>query len=237
ILIQNYDTVSASVRVNIAAAEGQLAGSVLGYEGVTRQFLGFKPLIGQVPSVGSSLVGIIGPLHFGNFAGIVSKIVWLGLGLATAFVTATGMLLWAKRREEQPIWREFYKWIYVFIWGLPIAMLISAYAFFFTLPAGDPKWWTPASFVVASIIIIIGCLRGPLPEAVFKKLAGYLCLGLPLIRLMTGGTSWSEALLSDGQGAVIWIDLILLISGVILVFWRRVTTTEQRLATKPEPAE
>ncbi|MEM9279634.1 MAG: PepSY-associated TM helix domain-containing protein, partial [Pseudomonadota bacterium] len=237
ILIQHYDTASANVRINMAAADGQLVATVLGYEGVTRQFMGFKPAFGQVPSVGSSLISIIGPLHFGNFAGFASKIVWLGLGLAMAFVTATGMLLWTKRREEQRLWREFHKWIYVFIWGLPIAMLVSAYAFFLTLPAGDPAWWTPASFFLASAIIIVGCIRGSLPEESFRQMTGYMCLGLPILRHLTGGTSWSEALTSQGQGAVIAIDLILLFSGLVLVFWHRIRDTESRLSAKPEPAE
>ncbi len=40
-------------------------------------------------------------LHFGSFAGIVSKIVWCGLGLAPFWLALTGLTLWFMRREKQ----------------------------------------------------------------------------------------------------------------------------------------
>ncbi|MEM9329924.1 MAG: PepSY-associated TM helix domain-containing protein [Pseudomonadota bacterium] len=235
--IQHYDTMAATVRVNMATIDGQLSGNVFGYEGVSREFTGEKPLLGQVPSLGSSLIGIIAPLHFGSFAGIASKTVWLGLGLAMAFVSATGMLLWTKRREDQAIWREFHKWIYVVIWGLPVAMMVSAYAFFLTLPAGDPGWWVPASFVIASLVIIGACLMKPFQEDAFRRLTGIMAVGLPLLRHLTGGTSWSESILTQGQGVIIAIDVVLLALGLILLCWKQIKQSSRTMSAQPEPAE
>lgn len=237
IAIQHYDTMAASVRVSMATTDGQLAGTTLGYEGVTRAFEGVKPLFGQVPSLGASLIGIIAPLHFGSFAGLSSKFVWFGLGLAMAYVTATGMLLWAKRREEQKLWRDFYHWIYVVIWGLPVAMLVSAYVYFLTLPAGNPAFWVPASFVIASLLIIGIYSRSEFEELLFRKLVAIQCLGLPVLRHLTGGTSWSEALLEQGQGAILAIDLILLVSGFVLLFWQQIVEKNQSTSLQSEPAE
>lgn len=50
------------------------------YDGATGHFQQVKPLVGTKPSAGGALAGIMSPLHFGNFAGILSKAVWLQSG-------------------------------------------------------------------------------------------------------------------------------------------------------------
>ncbi len=40
-------------------------------------------------------------LHFGNFAGIVSKILWCLVGLSPLVLTVTGLYMWFKRRKQR----------------------------------------------------------------------------------------------------------------------------------------
>jgi len=91
--ILNYGVAGSEVLVRTNAANGSLSGTTYAFDGVSRFFEGERPALGTVPSLGSSLFSIMVPLHFGNFAGFASKLVWLGMGLAMAYVTATGMLL------------------------------------------------------------------------------------------------------------------------------------------------
>ncbi|MEM9011160.1 MAG: PepSY-associated TM helix domain-containing protein [Pseudomonadota bacterium] len=213
--ISHFGTASAEVTAFHRAADGSLTGDSNIFNGVTRAFEGERPLFGQVPSAGAAALSLMGPLHFGSFAGLASKTVWLAMGLAMSYVIATGMLLWVNRRAEAPLWRHFARAVRITVWGLPLALLGSAVAFFITLPAGDPLWWTPAGFLIASAIAIWMGLgeRDPTPR--YRVAGAILCLGLPLLRHITGGTSWSEAILI-GNAEVLTIDLLLLFAGAWL---------------------
>ncbi|MEM8648668.1 MAG: PepSY-associated TM helix domain-containing protein, partial [Pseudomonadota bacterium] len=218
--ITKFDSASAEIRLFMAPSPGGLAHQILGFDGVTRSFDGLQPLVGQNPSLGSSLFGIIRPLHFGDFAGLGSKFVWFGMGLAMAYVNATGMLLWTKRREEEPLWNGFRHWIIVTIWGLPFAMLVSAVVFFVAVPVVDTHFWTPVGFL-AGVLLSIGLSLKPEQAPARLRLGNaLLCLALPILRHLTGGTSWSEALIGGGM-EVICIDFLLLLMGVVLLRSKR----------------
>ncbi|MEM8553496.1 MAG: PepSY-associated TM helix domain-containing protein [Pseudomonadota bacterium] len=239
IQIMNYNTERARVMVRLSPAEGNLTGTTLGFDGPTRAFLGEQPAFGQDPSMGASLLSLIAPLHFGNFAGVLSKTVWLGLGLASAWVAATGMLLWTKRRQDEPLWQRFRHTIVGVIWGLPIAMLVSAVAYFFTLPAGDPHFWTPMGFLAGALgVVALAWDRDRAQDKLSLALA-LLCIAMPLLRLVTGGASWSEALIA-GAAEILIIDLLLVVGGLVLLRWsrRRAPATEPLTPNAyQEPAE
>ncbi|MEM6488755.1 MAG: PepSY domain-containing protein [Pseudomonadota bacterium] len=234
-LIERFGTDRAMVTTRHAAANGALLPTTLSFDGETRRFLGEKPTLGTVPSAGSAAVSLMLPLHFGNFAGVASKTAWFALGLAMSFVIATGMLLWVRRRQQRPLWRRFGIAVEVTIWSLPIGLLGSAVAFFLTLPSGDPIRWTPAGFVAALLIAVWIGARCRDRVRRLRSVAGVLCLGLPLLRHLTGGTSWSEALI-DGQSAVLTIDLLLLCAGGVLLA-ARTAWPARRPAMAMGPAE
>ena len=180
------------------------------------------------------------PLHFGHFAGMLSRIVWGALGVALCFVTLSGLRLWVRRRADVPLWAGFGRSVDVVAYGLPLAMLASAYGNFLTLPAGDPFFWTPWSFVIG----VGGGDRagarharpGAAGGAVYKWMLGVACLGLPLLRLAVGGMSWADALIYR-QADVITVDLLLVAGGLWL--WRsaREPARRQAGAMSVEPGE
>ena len=144
--IERFGRADAVVSLALPPAHGDLAGRTLVYDGANGAFLGEKPVLGQQPSLGSALLSLIGPLHFGNFMGLFSKAVWLALGFAMCYVTLTGMRLWLERRPAGA-WRGLAWLVGTVAYGLPVAVAGSAAAFLLSfrprrpgfLDAGGPS--------------------------------------------------------------------------------------------------
>lgn len=61
---------------------------------------------GRQAGVGSKIVDSYGRLHYGDFAGVYSKIVWAIFGAAPLLLSITGLTLWWKRRGARRKKRE-----------------------------------------------------------------------------------------------------------------------------------
>ena len=160
ILVDRWGRADARIRMFHEPPAGDMSTTRTVYDGASGTFLGFRPNAGNIPSVGGTLRGLMNPLHFGDFAGVLSKSVWVGLGLAMAFVVISGLRLWVRRREDELLWQRFGRAVTVVGYGLPVAMLACAYAYFFALGASvDEFYWTPAGF-------LLGLIPGVLPGLV-----------------------------------------------------------------------
>ncbi|EKV31849.1 hypothetical protein C882_3601 [Caenispirillum salinarum AK4] len=242
--ITNYGRADSRAHVWHPAAPGRLSWGSMVFETATGTFLGPKPTIGNTPSAGSTLVGLIWPLHTGDFAGLASKAVWGALGGAMCFVILSGLRLWVRRRDADPLWRAFGRAVLATGCGVPLAMVACAHVFFLAQPFGTAAalTWTPAGFFAAAL----GCLAlawrmadvGRL-RRLYLALFAYGCLLLPAVRLACGGTSWANAL-AQGHGVVVAVDGLLLAAGAAALArhrgwvgrWSRHSRTE-----KMEPAE
>ncbi|MER2508784.1 PepSY domain-containing protein [Amaricoccus sp.] len=244
--ITRFGRADARVAVWHEAPEGGLIEPQMVFDGPSRTFLGQKVIVGNGPSVGGALYGLMYPLHFGDFAGVLSQAVWGALGVAMCFVILSGLRLWIRRRIDQPLWRGFWRASLVTAYGLPLGVVAAAYGFFLSHPAGDPFFWTPWSFVLGAAVAILLGIRMADAAALgrrFQRMLAVACLLLPVLRLGTGGMTWSDALISR-QVDVLSVDLLLLIAGGVL--WlvsrrempsdRTDAGTDTRI-TRLEPAE
>ena len=117
--ISNYGRKDARVEIWDDPADGGMLYVTNVNEGATGAFLERKAQLGTVPSLGGTLYGLMYPLHFGHFAGILSKAAWCALGVALCFVILSGFRLWVRRRAEDPQWRAFGRVVQVMGYGLP----------------------------------------------------------------------------------------------------------------------
>jgi hypothetical protein len=233
--VSHYGRADARVGIWHEARDGGLIEPQLVYDGPTRAFLGQKAVVGTQPSFGGTLYGLMVPLHFGNFAGLLSQAVWGALGVAMCFVILSGLRLWVRRRREDRLWRGFARAMQVVGYGLPIGVVASAWGFFLTRPAGDPFLWTPWSFVIGAAAAIAIGLRVADEDRLgrlYQRLLAVGCLLLPVLRLATGGMTWAAAIL-ERQFDVLTVDLLLLLAGAVLWAMTAQAFGRRRL----EPAE
>ncbi|MEM9360974.1 MAG: PepSY-associated TM helix domain-containing protein, partial [Pseudomonadota bacterium] len=209
ITIMNYGRADSSVLTQHPPRNGDITGSLYMFDGPTRTFEGIKPVLGTVPSVSNTAFNLMAPLHFGHFAGVISKLIWLALGAAMCFVILSGSRLWMKRREDQPGWQVVRRMLVTVSYGCPIALVFAAYAHFLALPFKASLWWTPAAFVVASIVLLgYGCMKTELSllDERLRRLLGASLIGLPVCRIFVAGPNWGDAL-QAGSTAVPVLDI------------------------------
>jgi uncharacterized iron-regulated membrane protein len=217
-----YGRNDGEVMIELDPAPGALEPATLVYEASDGAFLRTKARIGTVPSLGSTLFSIIGPLHFGNFGGVISKLVWFALGFASSFMIATGMSLWLRRRAEDSRWRMFARVKAIVIFGLPVALAASAYGFLLSYPAQTALTATPLAFVIGAILVICYAMLiiqrggGQALDAHLMFGLGLALIGLPIVRIATDGIFWTSALATGAYETVV-IDLALLLGGALCI--------------------
>jgi uncharacterized iron-regulated membrane protein len=217
--LENRGRADARVTVFPAARRGELSAMRLIYNGATGELIRARPILGTQPSLGASLLGLIAPVHFGNFAGWWSRAVWFALGAASAYVTWSGLILWVRRRADQRGWRALGRTTAWVGGGLPFAMAAAAAAYFVSLPSLTTVFWTPAAFLAAAALALVPVLAmrsvERLPLLLFGA-TGVLLMALPLLRAAAGGPGWSVAL-ATGQNAVPAMDVLVALGGVACV--------------------
>lgn len=215
--VLHYHRGDAKIILQLPAAEGKLEPITYEYAGVTGEFLKQKPALGTQDSLGSTAFAIISPLHFGSFSGLLSKFVWVALGIASCYTIASGLALWLRRREETSRWSTFERLKHIAILGLPIAMLASGIGYFLTIGEGDPSYWVPRCFLAAIAgVFLVGFAIRNLQQLklVLLCLCGLLCILQPVMRAFAGGLGWGNAMASS-QFMVIMIDIILVCFGLL----------------------
>jgi uncharacterized iron-regulated membrane protein len=240
--IEHFGRADAAVTTFHKPKEGDIEAATLVYHGATAEFDREKPGFGAKPSAGGTLAAIMGPLHFGSFAGVLSKAVWFGLGFAMCYVTLTGLRLWLARRRERDRsldWLE--RMVTIIGFGLPLGLLGSAAGFLVAMPLGSAVFWTPAAFLAVSAAAIVAGFVLHTNTKLERLLLGgiaVLLVALPLIRLASGGPGWPVAI-STGQPAIMAVDLAMVLCGGWMIWQglaqrRRPVPTDNSLL---EPAE
>ena len=232
----------ADARVNVFTrpTEGHVTSNNLVYDGATGAFLHQKPGLGLVPSIGGVLFELMAPLHFGNFAGTLSKTVWFALGFAACYVTLTGMLLWTTRRAESRAWQRLARATIWVGYGLPLSLAATPIGFFVGRFNGVVELHDSMAIAFLGFAALAGVLAWRFTDfdrlrRAILVLTGIVLLILPLLRLLSGGPGWGTAL-QHGLHPVLSLDLALLIGGLLCILAARKPATRGVLARAHRPS-
>lgn len=190
------------------------------FDGTTGKYLGSPPTLGAQSSAGDTVFGVMSALHFGTFAGFLSRAIWFGLGLAMAYVTVTGLHLWLSRRADDPTWRRIGRLVPATVYGLPIALCGSCFAYFLTLSSQSTDFWIPAGFLAVAAACLV--LAWWIDDAerlrhLYRITLGGSLLLLPIVRFLISGDGW-VGLLATQNAAVVVLDFSLLLAGAGLLY-------------------
>lgn len=239
--VERWGRADARVSVFMDTAPGRLTRPSYVYAGIDGRLLHEKPVLGLVPSVSGSLFDVISSLHYGRFAGVWSKTVWVALGFGLAFVVLTGLLLWCRRRRDAPAWRRLERVAHWVGYGLPLALVATPYGYFPAYAAGvaETSGYIYAAFASATIVAaaaVIALRQLGTVRRFLLGLTGAALLGLPLLRLVTGGLDWVTAAQGNAQ-AVIALDVAFVLAGAACA-WIALRPRRAPAArpTAPEPA-
>ncbi|MFS1703383.1 PepSY-associated TM helix domain-containing protein [Alteromonas sp. AMM-1] len=215
IAISHWGTESASMMAFFMPSDGEVGFAQLVYNATNGDFVESKPQVGTVPSAGSVIMSLIYPVHFGTFAGFMSKIIWISLGVASCYVIVTGLQLYAFRNEKQASgWRWFSRLCVWGFCGLPLCSLSSALGFFVSgALVANQSVWTPLAFVLAAAMVSILALTVKSIVRLQNLLLaanGLLCLLLPVTRYLTSEFGWLQAI-EQGNVSLMFIDAVLLL--------------------------
>lgn len=194
-----------SVELQVEDGSGDIASNdAYGYDRTGRLYHA-KPAAAN--TLGGRILGSLGPLHFGWFAGPVVKIAYGLLGLGLAYLAAGGVLLWIARRRDRgrpvPGWERI--WI-GFVWGQPLALASAALAAV-AVPAiasAPLLAWGGASLAALVAAAVLGAT--PLARSL-RGGTGLLLLGLAFLH---GGWTAEDAIVRV-------VELALLFAGVGLL--------------------
>lgn len=96
VTIMGYGDAGADVYVNIDGGE-DIANQTASYKGASGEFVERYSNLARIEGFSGEILDILFPLHFGNFGGVLVKLVWTILGLGTAMLPITGLMLWLER--------------------------------------------------------------------------------------------------------------------------------------------
>jgi cytochrome b subunit of formate dehydrogenase len=149
-------------------------------------------------------------IHFGNFDGIIAKLLYIVLGLSLTVVSATGINIWLEKRKYRDALNLIWPGL---VWGMPLALVIaSAVQVLFHVHAASIFWSGMIVTLTAGLFVQ--------DEALYKRhlqvfTAVALAVLVVLYSIKFGSYSFSQASLPVSTALVcIALSLLIMVKGI-----------------------
>ncbi len=224
--IKGYGDKSAMMYLSAAGGDS-MAGQTAVYN-ADGKFIEIYSNFGRLEGYSGAILDVMFPLHFGNFGGVFVKLIWAVLGLGTALLPLTGLMLWMERgvNSTNPkytlmTYQRFNRLIVGGCGGIVVAtfLLFPANAFLKYIMVVDnvgPAIWWP--FFGSWLLITLSAFFVKCEKHFAKQLtiltAFILMLVLPIDLAVSGREMMSN--FTYGQQISLGIDLACLAMGLYL---------------------
>jgi len=141
--VERAGTAGARIIVEVAAPGRLPRGEDFYFDGAGRQIGRGRFVTG---SVGMQAYSAAAQLHFGFFGGLPVRLVYVALGAALTFISASGVTIWLARRRDRgkPSPRLRRAWM-AWTWGAPASLALAALASRVLPP--EPVFWASAGLL------------------------------------------------------------------------------------------
>lgn len=93
--VRGYNDANSITYVRVEDTEAMARGETRRYD--SGEFTSQTGNFSRLDGASGALLELLFPLHFGNFGGVLVKALWTLLGLTTALLPLSGMMLWVER--------------------------------------------------------------------------------------------------------------------------------------------
>lgn len=228
VTIMGYGDKNALVYLNGTGGE-HLGGETLIYNGATAEYIKTQANFGRLDGVAGKILDAMFPLHYGNFGGVLVKVLWSILGMITALLPITGLMLWIERglNSQQPnhsrrTYKNFNKLLIGSCGGIVLATatLFPAQLILNTVMHGLDH--TKSIFIIFFSVWIVSLL---IPfvinyktaiKLIFKLIAGLLIIVMPMDAILTSSHLFN--VLETQHYVSVSVDFVLFLLGLLMLF-------------------
>ncbi|MBB1269930.1 PepSY domain-containing protein [Shewanella sp. SR44-3] len=225
----------ANAMVYVRAKGQELSTQLLKYQGNNGEFIKQFSVYGDLDSSALPLLDLILPLHTGNFGdsnnatGILIKLIWACLGLTTALLPLTGVMMWFDKRSRgaQAIFSQRqYLWANRLSLGLCAGLVLACVSLFaaqlllgyFADNSRLSQAMGPIFFGVWILVSLLACLVPNLnafAKLLWRLTALLLISLMPLNSLLTGSHLFN--VMTTGHWLTLGVDSVCLLLGLSLL--------------------
>lgn len=251
-VVRNYGDETSEIDIFYAPDTELSSVEIISVNGATGAPITDDPFKEQ-PLAGH-FVNAMSPLHYGTYGGIWLKLLYFILGLSLSVITALGSMMWIERRKhgnEGSKSEAFYNRLGYFNTGVIMGLPVAAISIFYLdkLYFGAEAGRLAATGSVYLGVWVIGLVYAFMRRNDYSTtrelliLTGALAMGVPVLNGVTTG-DWFIAHLSADHSAAAWVDLGMLLCGVLTVAAGYLAPSERKtkrrpstkIATSPEAA-
>ncbi|MBZ4191880.1 PepSY-associated TM helix domain-containing protein [Niabella beijingensis] len=233
----NYGDQSMQVHVNAGLKRGKqfVSNGEVVYGVVPRTVVSQKDPAAS-PSYTDTVQDLVYSLHFGNYGGYATRILYFLLGICGCMVIISGVLIWLVARDKRNIpeqKRKFNEWMVNVYLGICLSMFPVTAAAFIAVkihPDGGTAFIYPFYFWTWLAVAILMILR----KNIYKTNRDCMLLGaviglfIPVVNgVVTGSWLWDNYRL--GHHDILLIDVFwLLVSAGAFICWQMIIRKQRK---------
>ncbi|WP_052481078.1 PepSY-associated TM helix domain-containing protein [Gilvimarinus agarilyticus] len=226
--IHGWGDESAIMAITTLGGDTLAASETFEVSAVTGEPLQSYSTFGKHDSVTGVILDAMYPLHFGNFGGVFVKVIWSLLGVGTALLAVTGMMIWIERRAYGPegnLSKATYLRISRFTVGSCMGLVVASLSLFYAqlllrVEAAEFSYWLGVVFFSSWVVVLAYGLAANNSYLTIKRLfllCGLLAVGVPVVNALVTGDALPVTLF-NGKSITAAVDLTLLLCGVFCVW-------------------